>query len=141
MESWVWLVAGIGLVIMELVTPCGFFLFILGASAVVVGVVASVGLASSWVVQASLFCAVAVVSWLSFGKRMREARRHVVKKHGNIEGSVVRITVDVAPGASGSGELWGTQWRVENVGDSVLEAGTEAIVVASEGLGLRVKKI
>jgi membrane protein implicated in regulation of membrane protease activity len=77
MESWVWLVAGIGLVIMELVTPCGFFLFILGASAVVVGVVASVGLASSWVVQASLFCAVAVVSWLSFGKRMREARRQV----------------------------------------------------------------
>jgi membrane protein implicated in regulation of membrane protease activity len=140
MESWVWLVGGIGLVIMELATPCGFFLFILGASAVIVGLVASLGLASSWVVQATLFCAVAVVSWLSFGRRMREARKHVVKRHGNVEGSIVKISTDIAPGSSGSGELWGTQWRIENVGDVVLEAGTEAVVVASEGLGLRVKK-
>jgi len=139
MESWIWLVIGVGLVTMELIIPCGFYLFILGVSAFGVGLLVHFGIVLSWSAQATLFCAIAVACWLIFGQRMRAARKHTVKKHGQLEGSVVRITGDIAPGASGSGELWGTQWRVENVGHAGLEAGAEALVVASEGLSLKVK--
>jgi membrane protein implicated in regulation of membrane protease activity len=140
MENWVWLVGGLALVILELALPCGFFLFILGVSAFTVGLVVSIGLAQSWSVQALLFCAVAVASWLLFGQRMRVARALRVSKQGNVEGSIVKILGNIEPGSGGSGELWGTQWRVENVGEVLLEAGTDAVVVASKGVGLQVRK-
>jgi membrane protein implicated in regulation of membrane protease activity len=140
MESWIWLVIGIGLVIMELVTPCGFYLFILGISAFGVGLLVYLGIVLSWSAQAILFCAFAVACWLIFGQRIRAARKQVVAKHGQLEGNIVRIAADIAPGASGSGELWGTQWRIENIGNELLESGAEAVVIASEGVTLKVKR-
>jgi membrane protein implicated in regulation of membrane protease activity len=40
----------------------------------------------------------------------------------------------------GKGELWGSSWRVRNVGTGVLDPATEAVVVEVEDLTLCVKR-
>jgi membrane protein implicated in regulation of membrane protease activity len=55
-------------------------------------------------------------------------------------GKVVTVSEVLAPGAVGKGELWGSSWRVRNVGTGVLDPATEAVVVEVEDLTLCVKR-
>jgi membrane protein implicated in regulation of membrane protease activity len=140
MAAWIWLVLGIAIMMMELMFPCGFFLFILGSAGILVGALSAVGLVSGWVAQAALFCFLAVGLWLLMGKRLQGIFKPTAFKSGQVVGSIVTLSENIAPGASGSGMLWGTQWRVENVDSVILNAGSEVVVVSSQGIGLQVKR-
>ena len=142
MPAWIWLVLGIFLIILELLTPSGFFLFILGLSGVTVGAFVAGGVFSGWMVEVSVFCVVAVVFWIAMGKRLAGffLQARPLEHQGQIVGSVVKISNDIPVSGTGTGTLWGTQWQLENVDKTVLAAGSEAVVVASQGIKLQVKK-
>ena len=140
MPAWLWLIFGILLAILELFVPSGFFLLILGASGVVVGVLGVGELALTWFAQVSVFCVLAIFLWVSVGKRLGRTLFKGAPQQGQIVGSVVVIAKQLAPGEHGSGELWGTNWTVENVDSESLPEGSEAVVVASQGIRLQVKK-
>src|SRR4051812_34241543 len=54
---WVWLIAGVVLMVAELLLPSGFFLFLFGVGAVVTALLAATGLLSSFVAQGVVFIA------------------------------------------------------------------------------------
>lgn len=139
MNSWIWLIAGIVLANLELLIPSSFFLLFLGFGALIVSALTYLGFLGSWEYQVILFSVVAVLSWWLFGKKL--ALKAKIKGHGSgdLVGSSIKITQDLEPGANGSGELWGTVWRVKNVGDDSLSANEEGVVVGSEGITLFVK--
>jgi membrane protein implicated in regulation of membrane protease activity len=140
MAAWLWLVLGIVIMMMELMFPSGFFLFILGSAGIIVGVFSAAGVMQGWVSQAIVFCLAALSLWLLLGKRLQGILKPTAFKEGQLVGSVVRLSENLAPGASGSGVLWGTQWRVENVDSVILAAGSEVLVVSSQGISLQVKR-
>ena len=140
MAAWLWIVIGIILMMIELMIPSGFFLFIVGMAGLLVGAVSAIGLVQSWIPQGLLFCVMAVGLWILLGKRLQGILKPTAFKEGKLVGSTVLLSEDIAPGASGSGVLWGTQWRLENIDSVVLNAGSEAVVVASQGIGLQVKR-
>jgi membrane protein implicated in regulation of membrane protease activity len=139
MYSWVWLILGAALVMLELLTPSGFFLLILGGAAVVVGLLAAVGLLSTWIPQAVAFCIISLVTWRMLGSQLRQRLWQRPPHQGQLVGAIVRVTETITPGASGSGELWGALWRVRNIGTVELPQGSEALVQGSEGITLLVE--
>ncbi|HOI10327.1 MAG TPA: NfeD family protein, partial [Myxococcota bacterium] len=62
---WIWVVAGLVLVVLELLTP-GLFLLFFGAAAIVVGVAAGAGLAMPLWAELLAFSVLSVVSLLVF---------------------------------------------------------------------------
>ena len=62
MEWWIWLAAGLVLVVAELATPGGFVIIFFGISALVVGVIALLGGVTSSPLQFLLFSVLAVGS-------------------------------------------------------------------------------
>lgn len=140
MSSWMWLVVGVALVMLELLVPSGFFLLILGGSSIVVGILVSAGLFATWIPQAIAFCGVAVVSWLTLGKKLQGSMAAKGPQQGQLVGARVKLAQTIPPGGSGTGELWGTSWRVVNIDTADLVVGGEAVVVDSEGITLKVKR-
>ena len=141
MQSWFCLVIGVVLMMLELLLPSGFFLLILGGSAVVVGALVGLGLFATWIPQAIVFCVVAVLTWLLLGKKLRNVVTASRSQHGQLVGAVVKVTQTISPGGSGTGELWGASWRMLNVDSVQLEGGSEAVVVGSEGITLQVRRV
>ncbi len=141
MAAWIWLVIGLVMMALELLAPGGFFMLLLGISGLVVGGLALVGIAESLVVQTGIFSAVAVVLWLGLGRRLRAVTLRPRNVPGQLVGRRVVVSGDIAPAAHGSGELYGSPWRLQNVGDVALSAGVEAEVVAAEGVTLHVRAV
>jgi membrane protein implicated in regulation of membrane protease activity len=136
-----WLVLGILAVALELIVPSGFFLFILGAAGLVVGVLSVLNVVGSWVPQVIVFCLLAIVFWVAFGKRLSAllSRASTSRTQGQLVGAIVTLQSDILPGGTGSGELWGSQWTVENIGNESLTVGSKSVVVASQGIKLQVR--
>ena len=140
MAPWIWLIVGLGLIACELFIPSGFYLFILGVSGILVGVTAATGLVGSWIAQSVLFCLVAVLVWVGLGEKLRRVFFKRGAQPGQVIGRIITVTSDIAPGQHGSGELWGVQWRLENVDSIVIPTGSEVVVTSAEGITLRVKR-
>ena len=138
MSGWIWLIIGISLCIAELIVVSGFFLFLLGVSALVLGLLVLSGLFSTWPIQAAVFCALAVLSWLVFGTRLQAVLGAPKDAVVDTKGKVIRITEAIEPEQIGSGELWGSTWRLKNVSKETIPAGAECLVVESEGVTLQV---
>ena len=140
MEAWLLFVIGISLCVAELVGPTGFFLLILGLGTLVVAVLTYLGVIASWIVQASVFSVASLTLWFLFGDSLQRLLRSGEKEYGGLIGQTAVAREAIAPGAKGSGEMWGAPWRMENVGSSILSSGDECEVLSSDGLVLRVRK-
>lgn len=141
MQYWLWLLLGLSLAILELVTPSGFFLIILGGAAVLVGLLVAAGAFVSWNAQAIIFCLLALGIWFTLGKRLRNSVATKDPRHGDLVGSLITIKTETAPGGDGSGEMWGTTWQLKNIDDAILYPEERALVISCEGITLMVKRV
>jgi membrane protein implicated in regulation of membrane protease activity len=141
MQYWLWLLLGLSLAILELLTPSGFFLIILGGAAILVGLLVAAGIFASWNAQAIIFCLIALVIWFTLGKRLRETITTKDSRHGDLVGSLITVKTETAPGEDGSGELWGTSWRLKNIDNAILYPEERALVISCEGITLMVKRV
>jgi len=140
MDAWIWFVVGVSLFVGELFVSTGFYLFILGASCLVVGALVFCGLAGSWILQAALFSVTAFVVWFFFAEKFQTLLRSKEKEYQGLIGQTAVARELITNGAKGGGELWGSPWRIENIGQEILNVGDECEVVASDGLVLKVRK-
>lgn len=140
MEGWKWIALGLALVIAELLAPTGFFLFILGIACLVVGALVYFGIVAGWIFQVLIFSSTALVVWYVFPDKLQSLLRSKEKEYRGLLGQVAKSSEVIAPGNKGAGELWGSPWRLENVGDSILQPGDECEVLSSDGLVLKVKR-
>jgi membrane protein implicated in regulation of membrane protease activity len=139
---WVWLLVGIALLAIEMLTPGGFFTIFFGVSALVVGVLARFGLAGPPWMQWLLFSVLSVASLLLFRKPLlewmqkRETRRPEVD---TLVGETAILLEKLEAGGVGKAELRGTSWTARSATGSPLPVGTRCRVERVDGLTLWLK--
>jgi membrane protein implicated in regulation of membrane protease activity len=142
MEWWHWLLVGLVLLGMEIMTPGGFFIVFFGVGALVVGLLVGAGLVTTLWMEWLLFSTVSIASLVLFRKRLldRFKTRSAQGPHDvPVLGEVATLVEDLAPGAVGKAEMRGTSWSVRSREDRMLPRGTRCRVVEMDGLMLWVK--
>lgn len=139
---WYWIVLGLSLAALEVITPGGFFFIFFAVAAVVVGLLDVVNLLESDTWQWALFSALSLVCLAFFRKPLLERMNRSARTEAvdSLVGELAVASSDIAPGAHGRAEVRGTTWTVRNV-DAVAVAGGERcrVVAVNGGLELDIR--
>jgi membrane protein implicated in regulation of membrane protease activity len=141
MPWWIWFVGGLSLLLIEMITPGGFFFLFFGVAGLIVGLLSALGVGPDWVLLL-LFSAMSVTSLLLFrGPLLRRLKggQDGERVVDSLVGAVAVLTEDLAGNGQGKAELRGTSWTVQNAASEALEAGRRCVVVRVEGLKLVVR--
>ena len=137
---WMWIVLGVLLTAIELLTPGGFFIIFFGVAALVVGLLDLTGVIERPWVEWLLFSVLAIVALRVFRKPLlSRLRKH--ERTGEVDSLIGETAIAAAPmgpGEHGRVELRGTLWNGRNVGTSTIAAAQRCRVVAVAGLQLDV---
>lgn len=145
MMWWAWIVFGVVLTLAELSTPGGFYLVFFGASALLVGVLHSFGMAGPAWMQWLLFSAFSVLSVAFLRKPL--IKRFSVMGQGpgaaavdadSVIGEIAVAAEDISSGAFGRVELRGAAWKARNGGSQPIAAGQRCVVDRLDGLQLEI---
>jgi membrane protein implicated in regulation of membrane protease activity len=139
MAWWLWIAGGLLLVIVEAVTPSGFFILFFGLGALTVGALSLTSLVSGLAWQGLLFTVLSVVYLLLFRGRLL-ARVHTPPPPNvdSLIGVLAVVGERLAPGVVGRVEVRGAAWSARNTSTVTIEAGQRCRVVAVDGLLLAV---
>jgi membrane protein implicated in regulation of membrane protease activity len=138
---WMWLIAGVILLAIEILTPGGFFIIFFGCGAVVVGLLLLAGLPMSTAVQGLVFLALSVVSLKLFRKPVLERFQASMPsgKVDSMEGETAVALEDIPSGGYGKAELRGSAWNAHNTSDQSIARQQRVRVVKVDGLTLQVR--
>jgi membrane protein implicated in regulation of membrane protease activity len=136
------LLLGIGLLVLEVATPGGFFALFFGVSALVVGGLVGLGWGGPAWMQWLLFSGLAVVA-LAVLRKPLQARLSLGgpgRAVDSLAAETATAVEDIAVGAMGKAELRGTSWNAKNGGAVAIAKGERLRVDRVEGLTLHVHK-
>jgi len=141
MNWWTWLLLGIFLLVVEILTPGGFYMLFFGVAAAVVGLILLLfpGFPALW--QWLAFTIIAILALLLF-RRPLLAKLRGSRPGGELDtlvGETALATADMAPDEIGSAELRGTSWTARNVGPGVVTIGQRCLVDRVDGLILCIR--
>jgi hypothetical protein len=139
MDWWVWAALGLLLAIGEVLTPGGFFVIFFGLAALVVGLLAFVGLADALWFQIFLFSVFSVVSLLHFrNPLLRWMARHTrqTAEVDSLVGEIAVASSAIPPGGVGQAQLRGSAWNARNASKAAIPAGGRCRVTRVEGLAI-----
>jgi hypothetical protein len=138
---WLWLVLGLVLVGLEVLTPGGFYVLFFGIGALVVGSLAGLGWGGPIWFQWLLFSAISLLSLVCFRPHLIRATRSKERPDpmDTLEGEIALLIDDLPPDAVGKAELRGTTWTVRNVDERTLVRGQRCRVLRVDGLTLLVR--
>jgi membrane protein implicated in regulation of membrane protease activity len=141
MEWWIWFLAGLALLGVELFTPGGFYLLFFGLAAFGVGILDAAGLVVALWVQVLLFAIFSVVGILLLRRTLvvRFGRSLPAREIDSLVGEDAMALTDLDPGALGRVELRGTAWSARNTGSVPLARGRRCTVERVDGLTLWVR--
>jgi membrane protein implicated in regulation of membrane protease activity len=141
MVWWHWLVLGMFLAALELVTPGSFFIIFFGVAALVVGLLDMWGLAGPVWVQWLLFSIISVAALLLFRNPLLRLVR-ADQPNASLVDALITETAhaleDIAPDEFGRVELRGSAWSAKNVATQVIVKGQRCTVQRVDGLKLYV---
>lgn len=124
-----WLAGGLVLLVVEVVTPSGFFVMFFGLGALTVGALGRFGFAGAPWVQWLVFTVTSVVYLLLFRGRLQD---RVERPSGNVDTFVGELAVPrerIQPGEVGRVELRGTLWTGRNDSTQPIEPGQRCRVI------------
>jgi membrane protein implicated in regulation of membrane protease activity len=133
---WHWFLLGLVLMAAELATPGGFYMIFFGIAAVLVGMMAGLGVGGPGWTQLLVFAGLSVGLLVVFRARLL-ARIQVdpqLPRVDSLVGEIGTASAELAPGAVGKVELRGSSWSARNVSDRVLAPGMRCRVVRVQGL-------
>ena len=141
MTWWAWMILGAVLLGAELfAVDAQFYLVFLGVSAAVVGLATLFGITMPEWGQWLAFAIVSVIFFVTFRKTLYEKLRSGGQGYEQkYLGEIVTVGDEVAPGGRGRAQYRGSDWNIQNVGDSPITAGAHAKVVEVDGLTLKVE--
>jgi membrane protein implicated in regulation of membrane protease activity len=141
MQWWAWIAVGAILLGSELTfVNAQFYLVFVGASALVVGILALAGAATADWLQWLIFAALAVTSLLTFRGRVYERMRSTLPvMRSGPAGEIVTLPLELPPGETCRLEYRGSSWSAINAGEAVIAAGSRARVERVDGLTLVVR--
>jgi membrane protein implicated in regulation of membrane protease activity len=141
MVWWFWILLGLFLAAIELVTPGGFFFLFFGVSALIVGMLELMHLIESDPLQWGLFSVLSVVCLAFFRKPLLE-RMNLHARPDVVDSLVGELAVPLSvipAGDHGRAEVRGAAWTVRNVDAASISAGERCRVVAVSGLELDIR--
>jgi len=101
MPWWIWILGGLALLALELLTPGGFFIIFFGIGALVVGLLTGLGVIEAGWLEWLLFSAVSIVSLLVFRKPLLEWMKSREPQRGPVDslvGETAVLTEDLPVG-------------------------------------------
>ena len=137
MDWWLWAALGLVLAAGEILTPGGFFVVFFGLGALVVALLAFVGLAGALSFQILLFSVFSVASLLLFrNPLLRWMGRHTPKTVDvdSFVGELAVAASAIPPGGVGQAQLRGSAWNARNASQAAIAAGGRCRVTRVEGL-------
>lgn len=141
MDWWLWILLGLALLAVEMLTPGGFYVLFFGVGALVVGGLTVAGIGGGPAPQWLLFSLVSVASLWLFRSRLVAA--FASTPGGATVDSLVReiavLQQDLPANGVGKAELRGTTWSVRNADSRELKSGERCRVERVEGLTLWVR--
>ena len=138
---WIWVLLGLALLGLEVLTPGGFYVLFFGVGAVVVGTLVALGYGGPTWAQWLLFSVISIVTLALFRQRVLRLvdDRKPARAMDTLVGEVAILLEDLAPDAIGKAELRGTVWTVRNVDNRLLTRGQRAQVSQVDGLTLKLR--
>jgi membrane protein implicated in regulation of membrane protease activity len=141
MAWWIWLLAGLVLVLIELLTPGGFYILFFGIGALVVGALAGFKLAGPPWMEWLLFSLLSLLALAllrgpllaRWGPRVQD------REIDSLVGETALALEDIAVDGIGKVELRGAAWNARNAGEGPVSRGQRCRVEQVEGLTLRVR--
>ena len=138
MSWWVWVLFGIVLLVVEMVTPGGLFALFFGIGALCVGVLAALG--APPILQWLAFTVVSIVLLATLRRWVKERLLHAPSPSVDaIVGEEVVLLDDLAAGGEAKAELRGVPWSARIASGIALRKGQRARVERVEGLTLWVR--
>lgn len=134
---WYWMLLGLVLLGIEMVTPGGFYILFFGLAALIVGSLAALGIAQTDWFQWLLFSGLAILSLLVFRGPLLAALQKRDKNLPAVDtlaGESAIPREDLAVSGTGKAELRGTTWTAHNAGPTPLTKGQRCKVERIEGL-------
>ena len=128
MTWWLWLVLGLALTALELLTPGGFYLIFFGLSALLIGTLQLLGLHSQVWVQWFLFTALSFVLLAVFRNPVLKAFRPQDLPVDQLVGQIAIPIEDIPAGAVGKAELRGAGWNARNEHHGPIQKGQRCLV-------------
>jgi len=139
MAWWIWVLGGLGLLLVEVTTPGGFFAVFFGAGALLVGAAKALGWTGPAWLEFLAMTALSVSLLVAFRRDLRRLALHSGPPVDRLEGEQVVVVEAVVPGAVGRAELRGSTWTARTDGVSVLGPGQRCRVERVDGLTLWVR--
>jgi inner membrane protein len=138
MAWWFWVLGGLALLALEMLTPGGFFAIFFGIAAIAVGVLVSLGLIEAPWLQWLLFSILSVGGLLVFRRPLMKALSldKDTKLVDSIAGEEAVVVEEVSPGGIGKAELRGTTWTARTEDPVALIKGQRCRVARVDGLTL-----
>ena len=135
MSWWLWVLSGIALLVVEMVTPGGLFALFFGVGALVTAVVAAAGAPATaqWILFTVSSLVLLATLRQSLQERLRTRPGPVVD---SLVGEEVVLLGDVPAGGEGKAELRGVPWSARVASGIALRAGQRCRVERVEGLTL-----
>jgi membrane protein implicated in regulation of membrane protease activity len=135
MAWWMWVLAGLVLLALELATPGGLFALFFGIGAILVAPLSALGLDPAWQWVAFPVISVALLAELRRTLLDRLHRRPPAPVDP-IVGQEVVLLRDIPPGGEGQAELRGVPWVARVASGIPLRAGQRCRVERLDGLTL-----
>ncbi len=139
MEWWAWVLLGLVLLVVELVTPGGLFALFFGMGALFVAVLTAIGVSGPATMQWLVFAAVSIVLLVLLRRHLERALRHRRKAVDGLVGEIAVPLQDLPPNVVGKAELRGTPWDARNAASSTVTRGQRCHVERVEGLTLWIR--
>jgi membrane protein implicated in regulation of membrane protease activity len=136
MSWWLWVLFGIALLVVEMITPGGLFALFFGAGALCVAVLSALGAPAT--VQWLAFTAVSVVLLATLRRSLQERLFRAAPPIDPLVGEEVVLLGDLAAGGEGKAELRGVPWSARAAGGE-LRKGQRCRVERVDGLTLWVR--
>lgn len=136
MPWWLWLVLGLTLSALELMSTGGFYLIFFGVSALFLGLLTAVGLSGPVWVQWLVFTLFSIVLLLAFRRPILRMMQVETGPVDSLVGQTAVILDTIAPGTVGRAELRGATWSARNLHSADLARGQRCRVERVDGLML-----
>lgn len=135
MTWWAWVLFGVALLAVEMLTPGGLFALFFGIGALAVGVLSALGLSGPPWLEWLLFAGLSLALLAVLRKRLR-GKLGAPGLAAELAGEVAVVIADVPSGGVGKAELRGTPWEARAMGPESLRRGQRCRVDRVDGLTL-----
>jgi membrane protein implicated in regulation of membrane protease activity len=137
---WHWILLGLMLAAIELLTPGGFFFLFFAIAALLLGALEVSGLLANDALQWGLFSVLSIASLVFFRKPLLEWMDATERTDvDSLVGELAMPAGAIVPGGHGRAELRGSMWNVRNIDDAHVAPGERCRVVAVRGLELDIR--